>query len=423
MMYFRFLTSLLLFCLLLSGVCLAAEAPLSAREYTVLKMAYDNLQNENFEGCLKTLSPLLGKKHPPSHALYYAALACGGLNRLRQAIVFLERGTGLYPEKRNFWHNLGVYQIQADDFSGAVKTYQNLIDMENTIGTPSYYYHLSFALYRLEQYAEALEVISKITKGQAVKKHHLLLQLHCQIALEKWKDCEAVAQRLIQLDPTGTQNWDLLAMIVINRKDYDRACAALEIKNILEKKPGTIQTIEHLYRLQSAWNELARLQEKENSYICAQNLFRAGQYEKALSVLDKDTSQHMEKSYLRGRILFALDRNREAVDSLLKIQNQEHHFLKQDPKKNKTMGLKDKRRKKDGLQAKALLLAGQIHWIDRNWVGARDMFKKLELLPGQEKLGKNLVACMQFYLDETAAELILPELFDPPLVMMTLDHI
>ena len=420
MMRFSFILLLLL---LLPVACPAAEESISTREYTVLKKAYEQLQYENFEDCLKTLSPLLDKKRPPSFALNYGALACGSLNRFKQAAAFLKQGTRLYPGKRNFWHNLGAYQMLSDDFSGAAGTYQNLIAMEKPIVTPSYYYQLSFAFYSLEKYAKALEVILKITKGQAVKKHHLLLQVHCQIALEKWKDCETTTQRLISLDPTGTQNWDLLAMIVINRRDYDRACTALEIKNILEEKPGTIRTIEHLYRVQSAWNEIARLQEKENSYLCAQTLFRAGQYEKALSVLDQDPSRHMEKSYLRGRLLFALGRNRDAVGSLLKVENEEHYFLNSDEATRNKITLQDKRRQKDQLKAKALLLAGQIHWIDRNWVEARNMFKKLELLPGRERLGKSLASCMQFYLDETGAKLIMPELYDPPLVMMQPDDI
>jgi len=422
-MRFTFIVSLLLLGLLLPAVCPATEAPVSNREYKVLSKAYERLQDENFEGCLKALSPLLNEACPISHALYYAALACGGQNRFEQAAAFLKQGTRLYPGKRNFWHNLGVYQMQVDDFSGALKTYQNLIAMENASVTPSYYYHLSFAFYRLGQYAKALKVIIKITKGQAAKKHHVLLQFHCQIALEQWKDCETTIQKLIRLDPTVPQNWRLLARIGINQKEYNRACAALEIQNILEEKPGTVRTMEHFYRVQSAWNELARLQEKEGSYVCAQNLFRAGQYKKALFVLDQDSSRHMEKSYLLGRLLFALNRNREAVDSLLKLQNQEHHFLKLGKREQKTMGLEDRRRQKDELKAKALLLAGQIHWVDRNWVGARDMFKKLELLPGRANLGKNLAACMQFYLDDIGTDLVFPELYDPPLVMLQPDDI
>lgn len=326
------------------------------------------------------------------------------------------RGTQLYPEKKHFWHNLGVYQMQAEDFSDAVKTFEKLIAMASKRVPPSYYYHLSFALYRLEKYADALEVVNKITGGQAVKTHHLQLELHCLIALERWKDCQNTVRRLIRLDPARAGNWDLLGRIALNGKDYTLACAAWEINNILDETGSHHRTVEQLYRVQSAWNEAARFQGGENHYIRAQSLFRAGQYKKALLALDKDQTRHMEKSCLRGRLLFALGRNDEAVDALLAVESLPHYFLEAQAKKNPP-DPKQARRLKDALTARALRLAGQIYWMNRDWVRARDIFKKLELLPGRENMGKSLAACMQFYLDETGKHQELPKLYDPPLVM------
>jgi len=412
----RFIFILIVF-LLLPTICPAAGDRVSARDYAVLKKAYDQLQAESFDDCLHTLSSLLGKKHPSSYALSYAALASGGLNQPDQAVNFLTRGTQVYPEKSNFWHNLGVYQMQGEKYSGAVKTFEKLISMEKESIPASYYYyyyHLSFALFNLEKYGEALEIIKNITRGHGVKKLHIQLQIHCLIALEKWKDCQDAVQRLIRLDPTGP-HWDLLGRIAINRKKYNLGCAALEINNIQNKTAVPNRTVEHLYRAQSAWNEAARFQRKNNS-ICAQSLFRAGQYEKALLVLDQDAAQHMENSYLRGQLLFALGRHKEAVEALLEVENQTYLFLGGRAGKKKP-GLKGIRRLKDKLLARTFLLAGQIYWMDRNWVAARDLFKKLELMPGQESMGQSLAACMQFYLDEAGADQELSKLYDPPLVM------
>ncbi len=290
------------------------------------------------------------------------------------------------------------------------------MDKENP--EPIYQYHLSFAWYRLENYEKALETITKITKGKKGKKHYLLLQLHCQIALEKWPACEATTRRLIRLNPTGAENWNLFGRIAINRMDYDRAAAALEIRDLLQKKQKADKMLEHLYRVLSAWNEVARLQGGDN-YHCAKNLFLAGQYRQAAEVLVLEHG-NMEKSYLHGRILFALGRNKEAVNSLLKVQNEEHLFLETD---HKTMSLQEKRHKKDALRGRALLLAGQINWLDKNWVAARDLFKKLAILPGKEQLGNSLADCLQFYLSETRADQALPGLYDPPLVIVQPDNI
>ncbi len=410
-------------------VCLGAEEKISPREYEVLKKAYERLQNEQYEDCLGTLSSLLDANAPPSYCFSYAAQASCGLKRFDQAITLLKQGTTLYPEKINLWHNLGNYQMQADDFSGAIQTYNKLIAMDKKMDKknpdPFYYYHLSFAWYLLENYEKALEAITKITKGQRIKKHYLLLQVHCQIALKKWQACETTTRRLISLDPTGSQNWDLLGRIAVNRMKYDRAAAALEIRDVLQEKqnPGKKpdKMLERLYRVLSAWNEVARLQEGDNAYHCAKNLFLAGQYQKGLEVLTSEHARNMEKSYLHGRLLFALGRNKEAVNALLNAQNEAHLFLEiHDPKK---MSLQEKRQEKDALRSRVLLLAGQILWLDNNWVAARDLFKKLAILPGQEQLGNSLAHCLQFYLNEIRADQALPGLYDPPLVMVQPDDL
>lgn len=412
----RFFIIILLF---LPVVSFAGET-INSREYKVLKKAYERLEKERYKDCLSTLSSLLDSTRPSSYVLSYAAQASGGLNRFDQAITFLQKGTHLYPEKRNLWHNLGNYQMQAEEFTGAIQTYNKLVAMDRENQSPLYQYHLAFAWYCLENYEKALASIAKITQGQGAKKHYLLLQVHCQIALEKWDACETTTRKLIRLHPAGAGNWDLLGQIAINRRDYDRAAAALEIKNILQEKQEPDRMLERLYRILSAWNEVARLQEGNSVYQCAKNLFLSGQYQQALEILTTEHPGNMETSYLRGRILFSLGRNREAVDTLLKVQKQEHLFLKMDGKKR---NLQEKRQKKDALRAQALLLAGQIHWLDSNWAAARDIFKKLAILPGQEQLGNSLVDCLQFYLDETNASQALPGLYDPPLVIVRTNDI
>jgi Flp pilus assembly protein TadD len=399
----------------------AGGETIGPREYEVLKKAYERLEKDRYEDCLSTLSSLLDTPKPSSYALAYAAQASGALNRFDQAITFLNKATQLYPEKKNLWHNLGNYQLQAQDFAGAVRTYTHLITMDTQNQSPFYHYQLAFAWYCLEKYEKALASIAKITQGQGAKKHHLLLQVNCQIALEQWEACEATARRLIRLYPAGAGNWDLLGRIAINRMDYDRAAAALEIKNILQNKQATDKMLERLYTTLSAWNEVARLERGNSVYHCAKNLFWAGQYQQALEVLATAHTKNMETSYLQGRLLFSLGRNTEAVDSLLKLQKEEHLFLEME--NSKKMSLQEKRQAKDALRSQALLLAGQILWLDDNWAAARDIYKKLAILPGREQLGISLVNCLQFYLDETNASQELPGMYDPPLVIVKTENI
>jgi tetratricopeptide (TPR) repeat protein len=291
-----------------------------------------------------------------------------------------------------------------------------LLNLDPAHTNPEIYYHLAFALYRLGEYQQAENSIVEITTNRTAKKHWLRLEMYCQIEREKWQSAERTALRILAMDPTAAGTWERLGSISVNQQDYARAAAYLEIATLLNPNSSHSQLTANLYGIQSAWNEQVRRQQStdESPYRMARELAASCQYEQALATLQNaGTGSDMESALLMGELLFALGKNKEAVTSLLAVENAPCHGLSRTAQHSKNR--KTKRQYQDRLRARASLLAGQVLWLDHKWERARDVFKELELLPGHGELGKSLALCMQTLLQEQRRQVVMPEIYESPL--------
>ncbi|WP_041278094.1 tetratricopeptide repeat protein [Desulfotalea psychrophila] len=413
----RILTVFLVF--FLSAPLLYGQEHVSQRDYALLEKSQACLQKEAPAEALETLRPLLARKRPLSFALSYAGLAYALLGNDAKALQTWQQAVSLYPAKKNFCYNLGMAQMGQELFAPALNSFQRVIALEGEAGglSPAYYY-LAFAYYRLGQFSSAEEAISRLTSGAAVKGHWLLLQIHCQIARQRWKAAEESGRQLVRLAPTVVSNWQLLAQIAVNRRAYPRATAYLEVAQALVSRPGNTQMLSRLYGIQHAFNEEVRVQEVgAPTLLQVEELIRSCQYSQALVRLDLlGDPPNMESSYVRARIHYALGQNSLAL-ACLRLLPQQRYLCLLAPNSVGQLGGKALRHKKDGLRVQAFLLAGQIYWLDHHWQEARDIFKQLELLPGYGEIGGGLADCMQSLLDEEGEEFFAPQLLDPPLMV------
>ncbi len=418
------LFSLVLLFLLSSGSVAVAES-VSRHTYSILQKAYTLMQEEKYTESLAALQPLLGgknkntKKNPSSYALSYAALCYGYLDKGEEALKILQRAVALYPEKQIFWYNLGIFQMQAGDYQGAVETYRKLIvysaeqDVQDVV-----HYNLAFALYNLAQYGEAIEVLDTIPAKVHSSRQWLELKLYCHIGLEHWQAAEQVGLEILAFAPDAANIWTLLGQICANQQKVSRATAYLEISSILAPDKSREDFLGRLYGVQSAWNELVRHQRTagKSGYTLARWLAHSCQYQQALDELGGNVpGQDMESALFRGQMLFVLGMKKQAIAELSRVEGlpllfKEHSGMSGEDKKAK-------RQYRDRLSARALLLSGQILWLEQRWEEARDIFKKLELLPGQEEFGKSLARCMQSLLLEKQRVVQLPGILDPPLIL------
>lgn len=395
---------------------IASAESVSRQEYAVLQKAYELMAQEQYTDSLQRLEPLLQKKTPSSHAFSYAAFCYASLGQELKALKVLERAVTLYPRNNYFWYNLGIFQMQTEDFQGAVRSYQTILQLSQEIKA-DIYYSLAFALYRLENYSEALVALSKIINYDEVKQHWLLLKVYCEVAQEEWALAEQTGLKILALAPESANIWTVLGQISVNRERYVRATAYMEIANSFSPDMGKNDNLANLYSFHSAWNELVRYKRAKGDSHCeiAERLTASCQYQKAIDELDKINEQlDIKTTLFKGQILFALGKNEEALVQLLQVEQLSFKSNAQHDKQ--VLAKKEKRQQRDRLTARAFLLAGQILWLEHRWEESRDVFKKLELLSGYGELGRNLANCMQTLLLEKQVVNDQPGLYDPPLV-------
>lgn len=405
-------TVLLVVCL---SFPLGAEQ-LSRREYGVLEKAYLLLEKAYYRDCLELLQPLLANEKPSSYAFSYAAACHGSLSEISQARTLLARAVQLYPKQSGLWYNLGIYQMQLEDFAGAVTSYRKIIQIDGDKVGRDIYYHLGFGLYRLGKYRKAADTVGRITM-ESPKRHWLQLEAYCYMELEEWLSAERVALRIVALDPLKADGWNLLASIRMNMEEYSSVTASLEVAGLLAPERAQHRVMSSLYGAQSAWNEQVLHFEEldEEPYQHARRLNASSRFQDALEKLNRKNGLEMESALLKGTLLFSAGRRGEAVDCLVAVEQLPCTYMALSAKKRDSK--QEQRRYRDRLRGRALLLAGQILWLDHEWQRARDVFKRLELLPGYGEVGKSLASCMQMLLEEKGRVLELPDVFDPPMVV------
>ncbi len=329
----------------------------------------------------------------------------------------------MFPAMRNIWYNLAISQMQVADYPGAIHSFSNVIDldMQHHKQVADIYYHLAFACYQMGNFAKAEQTIKVISRQASPKKHWLLLQINSQIAQMKWVDAEQSGRKLVTLDPGDGHVWQLLGQIAVNQKEYKKAIAYTEISQATVFSKRNAQVLDQLYGVEQLFAEQVRVEKtyEELNLNQVEHLMQSWQFEQALSALltlDKQYGPNMESAFLLGKIYLALGRKDKALAALTGLEKQDYLFLQGKPSSGKDKA-QQMRHAKDKIKARALLLCGQIYWLDHKWVQARDVYKRLELLPGHQETGKVLAQCMQAMLSEKEKVVALPDIFDPPVVV------
>lgn len=402
---------------------LYASENITEHDYRVLAKVQKNLEKGDPRAALSLVLPLLSVKKPSSYALSYAAMAYANLGKQAKAIEVWKRGVALFPEVRNLWYNLAISEMQQEEYLAAAHSFSSVIDLDKKDDTvdADIYYNLAFAYYQLKKFSLAEQTIKIVNAPGTPKRHWLLLEINCQIAQMKWIDAEKSGRKLLALNPSDGYAWQLLGQIAVNQKEYKKAIVYVEVSQATDFRKGNAQILAQLYGAEQAYGEQARVEQAycDIGLNYVEHLVYSWQFNLALGALldmEKKTGPNMETAFFRGKIYFSLGRTAEAVATLAGVDKLEYLFLQQ----QNIVGVDkigQQRHAKDKIKAKSLLLIGQIYWLDHKWVEARDVYKRLELLPGYQETGKTLALCMQNMISEKETVTSVPSMLDPQIVV------
>lgn len=402
---------------------LYADENIDGHEYAVLERVQQKLAKDDYQAALSLVLPLLDRKMPSSFALSFAGTAYANLGQYKDAVKVWQRGVSLFPVTRNLWYNLAITQMQLEEYRGAIQSFAKIIDLDSQQhkNVADIYYQLAFAYYQLRNFAKAEQMIKVITLQASPKRHWLLLQINSQIAQMKWGDAEKIGRKLAALNPTDDHVWQLLGQIAVNSQEYKKAISYTEISQATMYSKSNAQVLGQLYGAEQLYAEQVRVKRtyEDLNINHIEQLMQAWQFDQALSALltlDKQYGPNMESAFLLGKVYFALGQKEQALASLAGLEKRDYLFLQRKPAANRDKAAQ-LRQAKDTMKAKALLLCGQIYWLDHKWLEARDVYKRLELIPGYQETGKSLAESMQAMLSEKEKPVVLPEILDPPVVV------
>ncbi|MGD9157647.1 MAG: tetratricopeptide repeat protein [Desulfobacteraceae bacterium] len=373
---------------------------LTSREWQTLRKVKKLYEEEKMQEIVTLLKPLAEQDDPHEAVYSYLSTAYIQQGKYKEANIVLEQAVRVYPEIYPLQYNYAVTAMHLEKYRTAISAFNQVRTIQEEKGEDSSrtVFYIANAYYILEQYDRAIELITPLIRDEkTVNRQMMQLAVNCHIMKSDWEKAQKVLSRWIEIMPTENQSWQMLGNVFVQQKKYKEAAGAYEIALLSGSKNITPANMFSLYRFLLIHSEAARWAgdpEYVDSHWLkqAEELYRAALFDKAIEVLKNRhrAEKNPEVLLLEGKCLLCLDKKDEAVKVFLSCK---------DIPLPETGDLRDARRKRDEICGRAYLLAGEIRWLQKNWLEARDIFRELSYFPGYEDSGKLLSNTMQYVID------------------------
>lgn len=388
---------LVLIIIMVSGV---EARDVTHEEWQVLQRTERFYREDKMQDIVALLRPFTERASAHEAVYSYMSSALLQQGKYDEAYSILDRATRLYPEDFALQYNFAITAMHLEKYQAAISSFAlvSKIQKEKGEDISQIKYYMATAYYMLEEYDRVIEILLPLIYNQnLVNRQNVQLAINCYIMKQDWEKGEKIVGKWIEISPTSNDAWKMLGDMLIRQKKYKKAAGAYEIANLLGGKNISPGNLFQIYRYLNAHSEAARWAEHPELITShwldrAKELYQAAKFAKTLQILDKEegASKDPEVIILRGKNLLALGKIDEAIAAWLSCEDLPLPKSK-DPRKA--------RRKRDEMTAVALILAGEARWEQKEWLKARDIFKKLSYLPGYENTGNSLASAMQYLLD------------------------
>ena len=320
-------TWFLCLCLLLLGAAPAmAKLPPEARQamhkaqLLMDKQSYGEAA-QIMSGYMKTTQETI---HEKVYLFYGGALYKSG--ERTQALAVFRKGFDQYPSSEYLSLNIGVALFEAERFAEAGRYLEKTHALQ-AVGKPNLLYQAGSAYYQGKAFTEAGRVLEKlIASSTPPRKEWIRLAVHALWEAKQTGRAVAMLNTFLSTAPEEAEYWRLLAKLHLERKEYAKAAASLDIYTRLRKP--TAQDMEQLASLYSHLEAplmaaatlkraYASAPEQKNVLKVAALYASAGRIDAAVRHLDqyaRNGSADLEK----GRMLYQSRRFSEAETTLAK---------------------------------------------------------------------------------------------------------
>lgn len=318
----------------------AGQAPAAERgpkqftrnQQNALYEAQVALSEKNDPGRATAILSRFLKRHPKEehHLIHYTlGLAYYRLKKFGKAKGAFLQSLKIAPDHRSSCLNLAAVHYTLKEFRQAAELWERAFALSPE-QEPELLYQAGAAFYEAGEFAASARVLRNlIQSAPQPKKSWLELYIHVLMELGKTEVAEKIITEFLKEHPEEEGYWRLLAQLLLDRKKYRGAVAALEVayrlrppkarawKQLasiyfhLDSPLAGIRTLQRAYEPRSGpeqSDELARWQE------------RAGRTDLALVEIDRAIkAQPTARRYLvKGRLLYEHGRYEDARQSLVR---------------------------------------------------------------------------------------------------------
>ncbi|BCS88082.1 tetratricopeptide repeat protein [Pseudodesulfovibrio sediminis] len=409
--------------LLLFGVLVSMHCPaladtteserLTPRQFAAVVDARNFMDTGQPDKAVRRLLPLAQGERPPLTILSHLAWAQADARDTDAAMQTYMRASALYPEDANTARNLGIMLLEKGRPHKAAAILEQAYNLQpEGAKEPALLMQAASALARADAFDPALRLIDRAEHtAKTVPVVWTALAVYCCLRLDRTHDALRYCHACTHAHPESVQAWTMLSRVLVRRNDPLAAAAALETAQSLGRSDTDAASMAHapdisaelasLYARGHAYAEAARLLPQDTTphaaLRAAELFYLSRQNTAALKALDTEARRadrtakgrlgSLRAALLRGRILMDMRHDDEAVACLLAAA---------------TPSPADATAIEHRLRGEALLLAGEIRWMERDWNRAARIFSTLAMVPGYGNTGTSLATSMRALLREAA---------------------
>lgn len=248
----RIAIAALLVFLLAPSVC-QAKLPPDARQ--VLFKSQQLMDDKKFTEAAAMIRTYMDTTEDAIDAQVWLSLG-GALyeaDKKQEAVTAFRSGHAAHPADVDLCLNTGIVLFELEQYAEAAAFLEKAAPLQKP-EKPELLFQAGYAYYLGKRFRDSSRVMQKLLAGHpSPSKEWIRLAIHAMLEAGQTAKAETMLVRFLTVSPEEADYWQLLAKLHLEREQYTKATAALEICYQLKKPTtGNLERLASLYRYRQA---------------------------------------------------------------------------------------------------------------------------------------------------------------------------